>query len=209
MDWLESKLEKWALNIERHSNKETAERVMQGSGALREMDSSSRAHWFAESLRRLEAEINGMETRQEILTACSCTFTDEFGPDSLLPYRKIFEETGDVRMVLEAMQKDRSRFATSELKGNVIHEKRAPRDPEAYAKAGTAEERRLAACFCPLARAGQVPFPEPYCYCSAGWFKGIWEGIIGSPVRVEVTKSLLRGDETCEFEIHLPQEIPQ
>ncbi len=207
MDWLEEKTEKWARGIERFSDKDTADRVMDGSGCLKDADAAARAKWFADALKRLEAAIPDLETRQKILTGCSCVFTDEFGQDSLLSYRKIFEETGSVEKVLETMRKDRSKFATSELKGNVIYETRDPRDREAYAKAATKEERRLAACFCPLVRQGQVPFPEPYCYCSAGWFVGIWEGIVGKPVRVEVVKSLLRGDETCEFTIHLPQEI--
>lgn len=178
---------------------------MQGSQCLKEADEARRAQWFAAALKRLEAEIPDIAIRQKILTGCSCVFTDEFGEEALLPFRKIYQETGSVQKVLDAMRRDRSKFATSVLAGNVIYEMRDPRDPGAFGKAQTPEERRLAACFCPLVRAGEVPFPEPYCYCSAGWFVGIWEIIVEKPVRVEVAKSLMRGDETCEFAIHLPQ----
>jgi predicted hydrocarbon binding protein len=43
-----------------------------------------------------------------------------------------------------------------------------------------------------------------YCYCGAGWYKQLWEGILGQPVRIEVLKSVLQGDDRCTFAIHLP-----
>jgi predicted hydrocarbon binding protein len=43
-----------------------------------------------------------------------------------------------------------------------------------------------------------------YCYCGAGWYQQLWDGIMGQPVRVEVLKSILQGDDRCSFAIHLP-----
>jgi predicted hydrocarbon binding protein len=43
-----------------------------------------------------------------------------------------------------------------------------------------------------------------YCYCGAGFYKGIWEEILQQPVEVEVLKSILNGDDVCTIAIHLP-----
>ena len=43
-----------------------------------------------------------------------------------------------------------------------------------------------------------------YCYCGAGWYQQLWDGIMGQPVRVEVLKSILQVDDRCSFAIHLP-----
>jgi len=46
--------------------------------------------------------------------------------------------------------------------------------------------------------------PPIYCYCGAGFYKGIWEEILQQPVKVEVLKSVLAGDEVCTIAVHLP-----
>jgi predicted hydrocarbon binding protein len=46
-----------------------------------------------------------------------------------------------------------------------------------------------------------------FCYCSSGWERRQWEGAIGRPVRVDVVKTLLRGDDHCQFAIHLPEDL--
>jgi predicted hydrocarbon binding protein len=46
--------------------------------------------------------------------------------------------------------------------------------------------------------------PEIYCYCGAGYYRGIWEEIVQEPVEVEVLESVLAGDEVCKVAIHLP-----
>jgi len=45
-----------------------------------------------------------------------------------------------------------------------------------------------------------------YCYCGAGFYKGIWEEILQEPVEVEVLESVLKANEVCKIAIHLPLE---
>jgi len=45
-----------------------------------------------------------------------------------------------------------------------------------------------------------------YCYCGAGFYKGIWEEILQRPVEVEVLESVLSGGEVCKIVIHLPDD---
>ena len=44
-----------------------------------------------------------------------------------------------------------------------------------------------------------------FCNCSAGWYRQYWEGILGKPVHIKLLKTLVKGDDVCEFEISLPQ----
>lgn len=50
------------------------------------------------------------------------------------------------------------------------------------------------------------PIDPVFCGCSAGFFKNFWEAVLNQPVRVEVLKSLIKGDQICEFALHLPQK---
>jgi len=71
------------------------------------------------------------------------------------------------------------------------------------------EEKRRTYCHCPRVRDGvglEPALPEVYCYCGAGFYQGIWEEILGEPVRVEVLESVMSGGDTCKIAIHLPRK---
>ena len=69
------------------------------------------------------------------------------------------------------------------------------------------EKRRQLYCHCPRIREVLKTDDELdpiYCYCGAGFYKGIWEEITGQAVEVEVVKSILRGDDVCSILINFP-----
>jgi predicted hydrocarbon binding protein len=77
-----------------------------------------------------------------------------------------------------------------------------------YEKAKTAKEKRQAYCFCPLVRDYlDQDVPITFCYCGAGWYRLQWEGAIGKSVKIDVVKSVLKGDDECQFAIHLPNDL--
>jgi predicted hydrocarbon binding protein len=49
------------------------------------------------------------------------------------------------------------------------------------------------------------PLSPTYCYCGAGFYKGIWEEITQQNVEVELLESVLQGDDVCKIAIHLPE----
>jgi len=72
-----------------------------------------------------------------------------------------------------------------------------------FAESDSAERRRLY-CHCPRVRDAALEpgrVPPGYCWCGAGFYKGIWETILGRPVRVESLGSVLQGDEVCTVAI--------
>jgi hypothetical protein len=114
-----------------------------------------------------------------------------------------------VDAVFEAMYRDPEKHSRPRREGDVIYEAKAPGDAEAFAAAQTPDERRVAYWHWPLARAGAAttPAPEPYCCCGGGWYGAVWEFVVERPVRVEVLRSVMRGDDDCTFAIHLPPGV--
>jgi hypothetical protein len=58
-------------------------------------------------------------------------------------------------------------------------------------------------CYCPIARAHKMQMPKLWCNCSRGWIKELFETSLGKPVRVELKKSIIRGDDECRFQVWL------
>lgn len=74
------------------------------------------------------------------------------------------------------------------------------------------QEKRQYYCHCPRVRDALktgVTISATYCYCGAGFYKGIWEEILQEPVEVEVLKSVLKGDQVCTIAVHLPRHLIQ
>jgi hypothetical protein len=110
--------------------------------------------------------------------------------------------------VIDFMVEDPGWGVRPARRGTTIYTTKNPRDRQAYARATTDAERRRAYCFCPLVRDHlEEGMPDTFCYCSAGWERQQWEGAIGRPVRVSVVQSLLKGDDRCQFAIHLPEDL--
>jgi hypothetical protein len=207
MGWLEDKITKWAHLIYEHAGPGIAEQVI-GYEDLEEASPEELAAWSRLAMERLAELVPDVATREKIMEGRACVFVEEFGEEPLLELRKIYQETGGVDAVFEAMARDREKHSRPRREGDVIVEVKAPRDGEAFAAAQTPEEKRVAYCHCPLARAGAAttPAPEPYCCCGGGWYGRIWEFIVERPARVEVLRSVMRGDDDCTFAVHLPPD---
>ena len=91
--------------------------------------------------------------------------------------------------------------------GDTIIATKMPFEFHEYFEAATPEERRYRYCHCPnireVVKTGEELISTTYCYCGAGFYKGIWEDILQRPVKVEVLKSVLQGDDICRIVIHL------
>ncbi|HUW95316.1 MAG TPA: DUF6144 family protein [Anaerolineae bacterium] len=87
--------------------------------------------------------------------------------------------------------------------GDIIYVTKVPRNRQGYEEATEKAEKRMHYCHCALVRNNPGDMHPDFCYCASGWYRQIWEGILGKPVRVEILKSLTMGDETCQFAIHL------
>lgn len=50
----------------------------------------------------------------------------------------------------------------------------------------------------------KIPFRDTiYCNCSAEFHKQFFEAALGKTIKVEITRSIISGAESCEFVIHI------
>lgn len=76
-----------------------------------------------------------------------------------------------------------------------------------YMKETDPKKKRQLYCHCPRVRDVlkiKETISPTYCYCGAGFYKGIWEKILQKPVEVELLKSVLKGDDVCRIAVYLP-----
>lgn len=94
------------------------------------------------------------------------------------------------------------------LEGNTIIATKIPKDFYEYFKASGSKQKKFHYCHCPRIRdvflkGSEKKISPEYCYCGAGFYKDLWEYILSKPVKVEILKSLMKGDDICTICIHL------
>ncbi|TFG48920.1 MAG: hypothetical protein E4H33_03310 [Anaerolineales bacterium] len=223
----------WQTKLSRGINAAAGEEAgilaLAGGDKLTDQNTSQeKLDWTCDMLERLD-EITDEKTRQEILLGCAC----QYPRAELQDAKGVFQETGDVDQVIDLLQAKFEDFLREDLeleedlvlevidkgwgvagirKGNQIISTKIPKSGYLvdYFKEGDPAEKRRLYCHCPRVRdevGGQPQLPEVYCYCGAGFYKGIWQEILGEPVQVEVLESVMQGDDVCKIAIHLPDGI--
>jgi len=202
-----------AINLDRVLGQEVKQVVMQGSDNLGiESSADDRFRWVKGMVERLNGLADEPQ-KYDILSSCAHVCP----PGQITKLKTVYEEaktsTQDamqaVDAVLDFMESDPGWGGERPLRdGHVIYSAKSPRDPKGYQDAKDALERRRAYCYCPLVRnhMGQG-MPITFCYCGAGWYRQQWEGAIGRSVTVEIVKSVLKGDEVCQFALQLPEDL--
>jgi hypothetical protein len=205
---------------------ETRLRVMEGGERLSDQSDRDAVHnWTQQAMERLES-LADEEAAQQVMTGCAC----QYPKDELKAARQAYQETRDLaaphcilQMQFEAflrgsleMEEEhveavvrRGWGLAGTLEGNTILATKIPKSGylAEYLEETDPEKRRQYYCHCPRVRdtlkTGQS-LPVTYCYCGAGFYKGIWEEILQAPVQVEVLRSVLAGDEVCTIAVYLP-----
>ena len=226
LDFEQTWLFKLSSCLEQVSGEQIAEQVMAGSEKLT-MD-SSRADvitWSRQAMDRLDSLVDE-EARREIMTGCAC----QVPKSDLKKARQAWEATGDLDLVHGMLQERFESFLEHALQldealiqeivargwglagvrqGATIIATKIPKSGYLveYMRETDPEVKRRYYCHCPRIRdvleSGET-LSATYCYCGAGYYKGIWEEILQQPVEVELLESVLKGDEVCQVAVHLP-----
>lgn len=206
----------WQALLARH-----AERVVGATGGRVVMRCSEaidletpldeRFRWVKGALERLGGLVDEAQT-YDVISSCAHVFP----PDQVDRLRAVYQEararTGDalsaVDAVLAFMDGDPVWQDGPRREGHTIYAAKKPVNPQAHAEAQTEAEKRRAYCYCPIVRNHMDQgMPRSFCYCGAGWYRQQWEGATGRPVTVEIVKSVLDGDDVCEFAVHLADDL--
>jgi len=219
-------LAKFRRALDEAVGEETRREVMESSEDLSSQSGRGEViRWSKGAMERLDGLVDEA-TRREIMTACSC----QYPRSALQEIRRTYEQTGDIDQAHQMLQE---RFVsllknTLELddeliddivsrgwgsagvrQGDTIIATKIPKSGYLveYMRETDPEKKRQLYCHCPRVRdalrTGEAISPT-YCYCGAGFYKGIWEEILQQPVEVEVLESVLGGGEVCRVAVHLP-----
>jgi hypothetical protein len=197
-----------------------------GEDARREVFDSADPTCGIIGLVEMISQLLGRETAEEVFTACACHYPH----DDLGDVRRHYRETGDVDEVLMMLRDKFTAFLRdvigareeiiSELltlgwglagvrSGNTIIATKIPKSGNLirYMNETDPGQRRNLYCHCPLVRDAvtrEVSISPVYCYCGAGFYRDLWEEILGEPPEVEVVSSIFMGDDVCSFALRLP-----
>ncbi len=201
-----------AAGVKRILGSEAEREVARGSDDLT-IDSTvgERFQWVKGAVERLVVLADENE-QYDILSRCAHVFPVGQIDKLRAVYEETFAQAEDVMeavdSVLGFMEQDPGWVERPRREGNVIYSTKKPRDQEAYESAQDELEKKKAYCFCPLVREHlEEGMPITFCNCGAGWYRQQWEGTIGMPVTIQVLRSILKGDDWCEFAIQLPEDL--
>ena len=181
--------------------------------------------WTRVLLDRLEAA--DPDRAKDVLAGCAC----HYPKPRLDEMRRVYAGTGDLKRVHAMLQdqflettrdflsldgeeiegiEERGWGVAGVLRGDTIIATKMPFDWPSYWAEEDPDLRRFHYCHCPrvrdLIRRGDEPLSKTYCYCGAGFYKGIWEYILGKPVEVEVLETVMQGDDVCRIAVRLPED---
>jgi predicted hydrocarbon binding protein len=221
-------LAKFSGGLDEIAGEEIRREVMQGTENL--SSDSSREEviaWSREAIERLESLVDE-EGQKSIMTGCACQYPES----GLQDIRKEYEATQDIDVAHRMLQERFEAFLRDTLElgdelvaevvgrgwglagirqGDTIIATKIPKSGYLvqYMQETDSKKKRQYYCHCPRVRDALktgVTISPTYCYCGAGFYKGIWEEILQEPVEVEVLESVLKGDQVCTIAIHLPHE---
>ncbi len=215
---------KFARALDKTAGQPVRERVI-GDPPAPDAGPKTVIDWTRAAMKRLDALLDA-DQRRAVMTACACRYPLA----DLQPMREAYEATRDIDRVIAMLQERFESFLRDDLalgeneiaevvhrgwglagirKGRTILATKIPKSGQLRRYLGETDpqKRRELYCHCPrvsdLPRWKQTVSPT-YCYCGAGYYKGIWEEVLGRPVTVGLITSVLQGDEVCTIAVHLP-----
>lgn len=186
------------LNLIDIIDEPSRKRILQGSEKLANADHATKGKWVKVAMEKFDELIPDERVRRAIMKECSCRCQDEF----IEEFRNEYNRHKDIDKLIDYLH-GRCFINRPERDGNIVYITKAPAHPEEYSKATTQLEKQYYFCHCEYARGAREQISKTYCYCGAGWCQRIWEGILEQPIRIEIVKSVLWGDDVCQFAVYI------
>ncbi len=163
--------------------------------------------WIHSAMSRIDELTGDPEKKYRIVSSCAHVF-----PQHRIDFlRSVYEQRHEIDDVLREMYQDPDWYEDPVRKGNQLHMRKVPFDREAYEKATSMVEKRQAYCHCAFVRPYLIESPArispTFCWCGAGWYRRLWEGVLGKPIQVEHVETLVRGNDCCTLIITLPLNV--
>ena len=183
--------------------------------------SENKIEWSQLLMEFLSDHLNDSEIR-EVMCSCACLKPK----DDLQYIKNEYDKTKDVAYVHNLLQQYFEKFIRAyknlnedqmeflrkngwglagKLEGDVIYSTKIPKDFHNYFIEDDPLKKRFLYCHCPRIRESILedkPIDDKYCYCGAGFYKDIWEYILQKEVKVQIIKSIMKGDDVCQIAIY-------
>lgn len=226
-DFEKAWLEKLSQGLKGRVSRENKADILSGSEQLSDVSKRETIiDWSIQAMSKLDKLVDDDQTRHDILTACACHYPKE----QLQLIKEEYAQTRNIRQAHRRLQDQFEAFLRKGLKldedlieevvsrgwglagiveGNTVIATKIPKSEnlKAYLTETDQDKRRQYYCHCHRVRdilKSDQELSVTYCYCGAGYYKGIWEEILQQPVEVEVLESLMKGDLVCKIAVHLP-----
>jgi predicted hydrocarbon binding protein len=226
-DFEQQWLAKFRRCLDAAAGEDVRAQVMQGSETLSSQSSREDViAWSQAAMARLDAFVPDEQKRREIMTGCAC----QYPKSQLAEIRQVYQESGDADLAHQMLQEQFESFLRDTLQlrealveqivgrgwgsagikeGSTVIATKIPKSGYLleYMQEQDPQRRRQLYCHCPRVRDALKlgeNLSATYCYCGAGFYRGIWEEILQRPVEVEVLESVLQGGDVCKIAIHLP-----
>lgn len=206
---IQHNLHRWDKRLEKSIDQilgtKARNEIMKDRDRLFTIESSytDRIQWLKEMLNRLD-QVTDDDQKYEIVSRCA----HDFSPKRISHMKEIYQKTSDIDAVIKEMHKDNAWYEKPIRKGNKLYVSKVPVNQEGFDKAKTPDEKKKNYCHCSFINENLDKGISPtFCNCGTGWYRQQWEGIIERPVKIKVLKSLLKGDDSCQVEIHLPPDV--
>ena len=221
-------LEKFSSCLDGIAGKEIRRQVMKGNEELSSQSSRQEViSWSQGAMERLDSLVDEKQA-QEIMAGCAC----QYPKSALQSIREKYAATGDIDLAHQMLQEQFESMLRDSLQlndelvaeivnrewgsagvkqGNMIIATKMPKSGYLieYMNETDPDKKRQYYCHCPRIREvlqTSETLSPTYCYCGAGFYKGIWEEILQRPVRVQVLESVLQGDQVCKISIDLLEQ---
>ena len=186
---------------------EARQQLMQGIESITPGSSFAEyTGWIQGAIARLDELTDDNEKKCQVVSHCAHVF-----PQERINLLRAIYEGGEFDDILQEMYLDDFWYEKPVRRGNVLSMRKNPFNPDGYLNATTPAGRRKAYCHCPFVHPylDEVPsrLSPTFCYCGAGWYRRLWEGILNQPVKIEHIETLLRGNDQCTLTITLPLEL--
>jgi predicted hydrocarbon binding protein len=222
-------LGKFSNSLSEIAGEDIRKEVMRGSEGLSAQSiRQDIIDWSKVAMERLDSLVD-VKKRREIMTGCAC----QYSKSELQGIKEKFQVTKDTELAHKMLQEQFESFLENSLKlrdelieiivdrgwgsagikeGRTVIATKIPKSGDIieYMNETDPVKKRWYYCHCPRVRdilKTSDTISQTYCYCGAGFYKGIWEEILQRTVEVEVLESVLTGDEVCKIGIYLPPDL--
>ena len=204
-------LERFRGSLSQFAGDDVGSRVLSGSeGLTPASDTDEKITWVKGAMERLDSAVPDPDTRREIV--CRCAHIYPAAQVEKLKAR--YEELGGLDAFMAWLEGDPGYegapyYRDPERGDGVIFIDKVPQERQKHDESTDSVVKRASACHCPIIKAAILRGEEispTFCNCGAGWFRPLWEALLGHPVKVTCEESVLQGHDRCKFAIYLGEE---